>query len=246
MDKILGSFKIKRSLCDEFWDGADGEGADEVRLKPEIRTKLMQIADAFIDSFNIEGLEIEDILFLGSLAGYNWSKFSDVDIHVVIDKESIEGSPELVSEFFDAKKRVFNESHDITVKGYATELYVQDVNEENQSLGKYSVLYNEWVQFPKAEKGSVDKSAIIKKVKEFVRQQKAINAIADGDAKLKKIEALQDKIQKYRKTGVNGEGEFSTENLVFKYLRRSGFMEDLFQLKFDVMDRVLSLQESKF
>ena len=47
-----------------------------MELDPEVRGSLIKIATDIIDSLEIS-IEIEDIVFTGSLAKYNWSKYSD-------------------------------------------------------------------------------------------------------------------------------------------------------------------------
>ena len=63
--------------------------------------------------------------------------------------------------------------------------------------------------------------------------------------KLDKIDAFKEKIRKYRKNGLMSGGELSNENLVFKYLRRSGFMEKLSDLKTNTTDSILSLENAE-
>lgn len=245
MDQIINSFNVKRTLNPEIWDAVDAESMQQIKLKGEIRTKLLHIAESFIESLKLPDIEIEDVLFLGSLSGFNWSKFSDVDLHILIDKSKIEGDETMVTEFFDAKKQLFNQKHEIIIKGYDVEIYVQDMNEPNQSNGIYSVLYNKWNKIPEPESTSIDKSAIIQKVRDFNKDFKAIKAMDSSDAKIARITALSDRIKKYRQAGLQNNGEMSTENLVFKYLRRSGYMEDLIDLKTSVLDDILSLKEGR-
>ena len=45
---------------------------------------------------------IEDLRLTGSLANYNWSEYSDVDLHLVVDFEKIDEDIELVKAFFDS------------------------------------------------------------------------------------------------------------------------------------------------
>ena len=243
MDQIISSFKIKKELSSTIWN----LDSDNISLITEIRTSLLKIAQTFIATLKIPDLEVEDILFLGSLAGYNWSKFADIDLHILIDKSKLEGSDEIVDEYFDAKKKIFNESHDITIKGFEVELYVQDIKEKNESNGVYSILYKNWIKEPSKEEDeiTVDKKSIIKKVKDFNREFNLLKTMTDSDKKIEKLTILQDKIKKYRKSGLDNNGEMSTENLVFKYLRRSGYMEDLIDLKIEITDNLLTLKEVK-
>ena len=45
-----------------------------------------------------------------------------------------------------------------------------------------------------------------------------------------------------RKSGLEKGGEFSIENLTFKYLRNNGYIGKLMKIKRDTMDKKLSLE----
>lgn len=247
MDSIINSFTLKKTLNPDFWLNVDQDDFSQIKLDPEIRKGLLDIAKEFIDLFNLPELEIEDVLFVGSLTNYNWSKFSDVDLHVIVDKSKLSSDQTVVDELFDAKKQIFNLKHNITIKDYDVELYGQDINEKLEaSGGMYSVLYAKWVQTPIKEIKSFDKPKIIKKVKEFNNLLNNIKKMEDSPEKIVKIESLKEKIKKYRKDALHKRGEFSTENLVFKYLRRSGFMEELINLKYETKDTMYSIDETEF
>jgi hypothetical protein len=57
------------------------------------------------------------------------------------------------------------------------------------------------------------------------------------------INKLKDKLKKYRSTGLEDGGEFSNENLVFKVLRRNGYIQKLFDFQIKNTDKNLSLKE---
>ena len=61
-----------------------------------------------------------------------------------------------------AKKKIWNDEHDITIKGHEVELYVEDKDEENSSEGMYSVLDNTWHKQPKYQQPDIDDRAVIK------------------------------------------------------------------------------------
>ena len=50
---------------------------------------------------------LKDIKLTGSLANFNWSKFSDVDLHLVIDFSQITDNEKFAKDYFDAKKFEF-------------------------------------------------------------------------------------------------------------------------------------------
>ena len=114
------------------------------------------------------------------------------------------------------------------------------------SDGIYSVLYNKWRKTPTKEKPQVNKTDIIKKVKEFNKKLSDIEKEEDTDAKLLKLKKLKEKIRAYRKSGLSDSGEYSTENLVFKYLRRSGYMDRLSNMGIDIKDEFLSLENELY
>lgn len=247
MDNIIKSFNVRPTLYSDIWDNPKSDDFKTIKLHKDVREHLIAIAKDFIESLGIDTFVIEDILFVGSLANYNWSEYSDVDLHIVIDKEKVNEDLDLVDEFFTAKKEVYNLKHNIKVKGFDVELYIQDIKEElDASDGIYSILYNKWRKEPSKDKLPINKTDVIKKVKDYLKKLNDIEKEEEPDAKLLKLKKLKEKIRAYRKSGLNATGEYSTENLVFKYLRRSGYMDKLADLGIDIKDEFLSLENEEY
>jgi hypothetical protein len=82
------------------------------QLDREVRYKLLQIAQAFIQYINIDDLDLEDITISGSNCSFNYTPQSDIDLHLVVDSSS-RCWPHL-QELYMAKKSLFNDNHDIT------------------------------------------------------------------------------------------------------------------------------------
>ena len=236
-DEIISSFKIRDELNPKVWDKNN-------TLNKKVREKLLEVATEFIDFLGVPIL-VDDIIFTGSLANYNWSKFSDVDLHIVADfKQFSDELLPLYQELFKVKKTLFNTDHNIKIFGYEVELYVQDSNEAHFSSGVYSVLNDEWNNKPKKENVSVDKNLIREKSKQWMEIiDTALNAASDvtADDAREIIKKCKDKLKKYRTCGLEKDGEFSDENLVFKVLRRNGYIEKLINFENDVVDKELSL-----
>jgi hypothetical protein len=57
------------------------------------------------------------------------------------------------------------------------------------------------------------------------------------------INKVKDKLKKYRTAGLEDGGEMSDENLVFKVLRRNGYIQKLFDFQNQYQDNKLSLKE---
>jgi len=236
-DEIINSFGTRDELNPKVWDNDD-------TLNKEVREKLLAVATEFIDFLGVPIL-VEDIIFTGSLANYNWSKYSDVDLHVVADfNQFSDDLLPLYQELFKVKKTLFNTDHDIKIFGYDVELYVQDSNEAHFSSGVYSVLNDEWDNKPKKENVKIDKNLIRQKSNQWMEIiDTALDAASDvtADDAREILKKCKNKLKKYRTCGLEKEGEYSDENLVFKVLRRNGYIEKLTNFENDVVDKELSL-----
>lgn len=243
-EKIVKSFETKDSLSKEIFI----QTKEGFKMKEDVRKRLLEIADDFTESFGVEFF-IHDIVLTGSLSNYNWSEFSDVDLHILIDMGEIEtgnGSSILqtiIKEFFEAKKNVWNEKHDIKIKGYDVEVYVQDVNEPHISSGVYSILHDKWEIEPKKETPNIDDRKILEKGEDFAKKIDQIINLEPNNEVLAKIETLRKKLKQFRQSGLESGGEYSYENLTFKLLRRNGYIEKLLKLKTDITDKKLSITQ---
>lgn len=247
MPNVINSFDPKQTLNPLIWNNADNDNFASITLLPAIHLKLIRIANLFIHSIKLKDLHIKDLIFTGSLANYNWSEFSDIDLHVVVDKSKIDVDTEILDDYFNIKKEAFNSKHDIKIKSFDVELYIQDSEEEHTAQGVYSIVFDKWLREPSKDHKNIDKAAIKLKVKDFITK---INAIKDMVASeenpkdiIDAIQTLKDKIKKYRKSGLSSNGEYSDENLVFKYLRRTNYLENLSDYKIETINRMFSLQE---
>lgn len=242
--KILDSFSLKDSLNPKIWENP--EDPKKSKMIPKIRKALMKIANEFIDYLG-EDAFVEDIVLTGSLANFNWSEFSDFDLHVIVDVDRFGKQKDIFKELFNLKKQVFNDKHDIKIFGYDVELYAQDETETHKSSGVYSLMEDKWVHQPSKDKVQIDKDVISSKVKNW--HEKIDNAIDElkGDSLeqgKKKIEDLKEKLKDYRKSGLEEKGELAYENLVFKFLRRDGTIEKLFNAANKFTDKELSIEQS--
>ena len=66
------------------------------------------------------------------------------------------------------------------------------------------------------------------------------------DDAIELLSKYKNKLKKYRTCGLEKGGEYSYENLVFKVLRRNGYLSKLVDFKNDYMDKNLSLEQEKF
>jgi hypothetical protein len=238
----LSSFEFHDELNQDFWNQEDD------RLDPEIRVKLMAIANDFWDSLEVGDAEYDDITFTGSLAAHNYSQFSDVDLHILVDFSNVDDKVDLVREYFNAMKSIWNRLHDILIKGYEVEIYVQDINDPHEAQGLYSVLNDDWIKKPTLDKQDFDKDNIKKKAAGLMDQIDRLQPLLDEgkyEEAEKYADKLREKIRKMRKTGLETVGAYSVENLAFKVLRRNDYLGKLSDAKREAYDKMLSIKEQQ-
>jgi len=233
--KILDSFSVQKTLNPKVWENPSNP--ESAKMKEKVREGLIKIAEKFIDDLG-EDIFVDDIVLTGSLANFNWSEFSDFDLHVIVDMDEYGDEDELYKELFNLKKQLFNTNHNIKIFGYDVELYAQDAEEPHISSGVYSIMNNEWINVPRKTNLEIDKKVLEDKIKNWT--EKIDTAVENGDIKI--LESIKDKLKKYRQSGLDDGGELSYENLVFKYLRRSGHIENLFDSINKGTDKELSVE----
>jgi predicted nucleotidyltransferase len=241
--EIIKSFESQDELNSKIWE-KDG---NSYTMKPDVREKLLEVANLFIDSLGVDVI-ITDIIMIGSLVNYNWSKYSDIDLHIVVNfNQFSENSKDLYLEFFDLKKVIFNQKHNITMFGYDVECFVQKEDETTFSSGIYSILYDMWMNEPKkSNTKNIDKELIKDRASQWMRIiDGLIDNIQDEDPDEIKslVKKYKEKLKKFRNCGLEKGGEMSLENLVFKLLRRNGYIEKLYDTPTEIINKKLSMKQ---
>jgi hypothetical protein len=233
--QILNSFSIKKTLNPKIWENP--EDPNKSTMVSEVRMALERIADEFIEYLG-DNVFVDDVVLTGSLANFNWSEFSDFDLHIIIDLKQYEDDSELYKELFNLKKQVFNDKHNIKIYGYDVELYAQDIEESHYASGVYSIMNNEWITKPKKFNLEIDKEVLKNKIDCWTEK---IDKGLESDEP-KTLDNIKEKLKDYRKSGLEKNGELSYENLVFKFLRRSGHIQKLFDTADNIIDKGLSVE----
>ena len=245
-DELIKSFVPKDKLNPKIWYTPKGE--DTPKMQPEVREALLKSAQEFIEYIKIDFF-FSDIVMPGSLANYNWSKFSDADVHIIVDLDQFDKEDhDLYQELFKIKKTLFNNTHNIKVRGYDVEMYIEDSSVPRFSQGVYSIMFDEWKSVPKKEGFNIDRDTLKKKIKNWMDQiDLVIDQSEDEDIEgaKKLLKVIDDKLKKYRTEGLREGGEMSYENLVFKYLRRSGYIEKLKDFESEFIDKKLSVEQTE-
>jgi predicted nucleotidyltransferase len=224
--------KDKNNLSKKLWD-------KDMKMSEEVLEKITKIANDFIKSLKVS-TPIRDIVITGSMANYNYAPQSDIDIHIIVDLERFGIQKDLAEAFFDAARRIWNSKHDIRIKGHEVEVYVHEPKEVPKSAGSFSILDKEWISLPIKSDLDYDRSTILKKSKDIADQ---IDNLVGKKNSYEKLGRIKDKITKMRAAGLQAGGERSTENIVFKVLRRNGYLQKLFEELQKQYDTSMSLSE---
>ena len=100
---------------------------DGDELKPEVKEAVKRIADEFVDMLRQDGIKfrLKDIVLVGSNMSYNYTKDSDLDIHLIADSKTLHCPDGLYPLIYSAYRSLFNSRYDITIKGIPAEVYVE-------------------------------------------------------------------------------------------------------------------------
>ena len=233
----LESFKLSDAV--DFHKELNPRLWDDNKLDPEVRDQLLLIAEDFVEYLGISNLKVRDVTISGSNAAYSYTPHSDLDLHVLVDFNELPNN-EVYQELFTAKKTLYNDAHDITVREVPVELYVQDTNNPVQSLGEYSIVQDKWIRIPKKRRANFDQAATklkYEKLGELIEL-----ALASKDSK--RVNDTIALVKRYRKSGLDKAGEFGPENLAYKAVRKQGLVQALHDLKVQLHTEKLSIEES--
>tara|TARA_Y100000033_G_scaffold31563_1_gene30133 strand:+ start:30 stop:737 length:708 start_codon:yes stop_codon:yes gene_type:complete len=226
------TLRYHKKLNIKFWH--------ERSLRPEVREKLLQIGYKWAEFAKIPFEAIKDMILVGGNANYNYTRFSDLDLHLVVDKSKIADCPELLDDYLRDKKKLWALVHDIKIYSHPVELYAQDENDPlPANQGVYSIIKGEWILEPRQTEVNLSDPLLFRKIRAMVEKiDDLIENEADDSDVLRK---LQKRIRDMRASAIQQGGEFALENLVFKELRNLGYLDKLSNHIRNLEDTNLSL-----
>lgn len=241
----LSSFRKKHELVPNIWK-PNGS------LDSRVRLKLLDIADDFWKYVNLSWVKPKGIILTGSICNFNWSQYSDIDLHLIADFAEVDEKTEFVKDYLDMKKNEWNSEHDkLEIMGYPVELYVQDVGEMPKSNGIYDLEGNKWLKEPNAKdikqiglnKFSIkDRTA---KIMTIIDDMHDALTSTDDCHEIEVIandaDYLWKKIKDMRKNSLERNGENGNGNICYKYMRRVGYLDKLWRLRTLSYDKLNSI-----
>ncbi len=242
----LSGFDLQQKLNPKLWD-------ENKHLNELVRISLLILGNDFVTDSGIQ--YVYDIIITGSLANYNWNEqHSDIDLHILVDFKELSSDPVIAKQYYDEKRSNWNRSHDkITMFGYPVELYVQDINEPHKSTGVYSLMHDKWIVEPSLDKlpNTSNTTQVKSGVSVYCNMIDALidtyNDVQDNKLEVREVLKIADKIydtvKDERKQSMASAkfAELTTGNLIFKSLRRNGYIEKLINLRRICYDKLHSL-----
>jgi hypothetical protein len=237
-DFILEGRFYQSELNPSFWS--------DFKFDPDVRMKLLRIAKDFYDDLDIN-IPVIDVQLTGSLANYNWTEYSDLDVHLIMDLSKINNDVELVKKALDGIRVSWNQRHPVIIRKHDVELYAQDINQLHLASGLYSLLKGEWIRQPQYNPPTIDERDVTRKTDAYRHEidelQRRLDSASPDEAStvLEYASALKKKISRARDEKLaHPGGEFSVENLVFKEMRNNGLYGDLIRLKSEAYAKIYS------
>ena len=199
----------------------------------------MRFAEAFAAYVDLDERAIVDVLLLGGNAGYNYTQYSDLDVHIVVDPRFIpDCNPELLDRYYMDKKTLWELTHNVTILGSKAEPYIERPGvTRKKSQGVWSLMKKSWIQKPTPVEGEVDEKEIEKKVNNFINQINSLIKASDAEGLKKLVKKLRDS----RGTSLQKYGEYGFENMVFKELRNQGYIDKIRTVVVNLKSQSLSL-----
>jgi len=229
--ELLSEYTLNDTLNPKIWENG--------QIKPKLLKALLKIAKKFYQDIDTQA-PLEDITLTGSSANYNWTDYSDIDLHLLVDFSKLK-DPETSKAYFSSKKNEFNTNYNLKYQNHPIEVYIQDINEPHAALGVYSLLNRSWIKEPKKENIDIPDSEIDKKAQPLI--DRINDLLSNPSVTTEDIQLLKDKIKQFRKSGLDAKGEYSLENLAFKKLRHEGYLEKLKDLDTKVTTQSFDLNE---
>ena len=230
---LAESLEKHDTLNQSIWNGEE--------LKEDVKGAIKEIVQKYVEDSEILSMEdIIDIELLGSNASYNYTAYSDLDIHLVVNMEALSTDPTLLQIACNAEKALFNKAYNFMIKGVEVELYVEDVKAATASNGIYSVSKDEWIKKPEPIDipDFIDDDEYLAILDNWMIKAKgALNTTSSQE-----IQQFINELYNLRRLSIMTDGEYAKGNLVFKEIRNAGLLQELKDKVNELTSQELSLE----
>ncbi len=221
IEALVDDVQARDTLNPALWQ--DG------KLDPLVRERLLAMAELFLVDTGFGDLEVKQIVFAGSMAGYLYHSKSDVDVHISVDGTPITTDLKLLFQLFNARSDDWNADYDLRVRGHDVELFILDQRSPEGSDGIYSLREDRWIRKPEPPTNVVEREVVLADVKRYAQQFETLRARFAADPAnfdCREFKLYRRALKSYRaKQGFQKSGEHSVGNLAYKALRNGGYLK---------------------
>lgn len=227
--RVIESIEIHKNLNEKIFDKTGV-------MHEDVHQKILEIVSRFIEDLDVPP-NIADIQLVGSNASFNYTEWSDLDVHIVSNFDLISLDRAVVQALYNSERQRFNSKYDIKIRGLKVELYVEDIKSGTASNGIYSIINNAWVKYPTKIKSSLSQDTSLA-VSKLVPQIN--NALVSDSVEV--VESLINQLYLMRKNSIAVDGEYGEGNQIFKDIRNLGLLDALKQKRDELISKDLSLE----
>lgn len=238
--KSFKEYIIERAITLEYHNELNPALWTNDQLQDDVRGKLLAIGKEWaITAFIPENI-IKDMVITGGNVNYNYTPYSDIDLHLIVDKSQIGLDATMIDDYLNDKKTLWTLKHNIKVRNYPVELYAANYGEAfPMGQGVYSIMNNKWVQVPKNENLDFANDTLLQKKADYYED--LVNGMIHDNKPVHDFETITNKLYTMRAAAIHTAGEFSFENLLFKELRNRGIIDKIKSYKNAKYDAEYSL-----
>lgn len=208
-------------LDPRLWDGD--------KLRPEVRTRALEIVTDLFADLKMPDLTIKNIEIRGSTVSYEYDDNADLSVRVFLDTSNYRGDVKqlnaLLKTYTDYLEAVYEGN--LLLRGVPLEpqfYAVKSPSQEPQAgIGHYSLTDDAWMEHPSMQESRFDRNQIMADAKGFITKYNGLVSDYFADKKsfdCSRLGALTKEMRSYRGAGIDKDGTRSTPNLTYRMLRR--------------------------
>lgn len=199
------------------------------KLRPEVRQRVIDVAEALLKDLNVQDVSIKSIEVRGSNVSYEYDDSADFGIRVFLDTSKYKGNVDDLAARVKTYNAFIESRHEGKILLYAVPLevnfYVIRTARLNpvKGVGHYSITENAWMELPTVQESKFDRQQMQKDLTGFITTYNIL--VTDYFASKRSFDCTRwntfsKTLGKYRNEGIEKSGTRSTENLTYRLLRR--------------------------
>ena len=208
-------------LDPRLWDGD--------KLRPEVRTRALEIVTDLFADLKMPDLTIKNVEIRGSTVSYEYDDNADLSVRVFLDTSNYRGDVKqlnaLLKTYTDYLEALYEGN--LLLRGVPLEQQFYAVKRTSQEpqagIGHYSLIDDAWMEHPSMQESRFDRNQIMTDAKGFIAEYNRLVSDYFADKKAfdcGRLGAFTKEMRSYRGAGIDKDGTRSTPNLTYRMLRR--------------------------